>query len=248
VPVIHCRQSCRQRQDDGDPICTQANLLWKYHLETSSLSGFCLFIFRAGYSFRRRSSGRTSRAAVERTEVRLRRPGQEVARFPGPAIVARRRGFLTINRCRSDPSGSRCAASYKSASNSDGSFVGSTLSPHRYERISVLGGRDKPNRHQNSELVQPPNRLSVRAFRRCRLGRVKQPGCSRGDQTATCFGRPAIWGWRVWFRIIAIDRIVVAGATTDCRHVVKPFLRGHPTMRSSCSGFSQFAVRRCPRR
>jgi hypothetical protein len=25
LPVIHCRQSCRQREDDGDPICTQAN-------------------------------------------------------------------------------------------------------------------------------------------------------------------------------------------------------------------------------
>jgi hypothetical protein len=25
LPVIHCQQFCRQREDDGDPICTQAN-------------------------------------------------------------------------------------------------------------------------------------------------------------------------------------------------------------------------------
>jgi urea transporter len=27
APVIHCRQSCRQREYDGDPIRTQANPL-----------------------------------------------------------------------------------------------------------------------------------------------------------------------------------------------------------------------------
>jgi hypothetical protein len=24
APIIYCRESCRQREDDGDPRCTQA--------------------------------------------------------------------------------------------------------------------------------------------------------------------------------------------------------------------------------